>query len=272
MRRLDATDDPRRVSVSFATTEQTTINERWEKGGQPGGENGVHNRECFVRNAWRKMIFWETMECRNLFCFWKIKENENPKRRFVEQETLIGVYAHVEVHTTHFILNMQSGYWQSFLRDSGSFSLVLNGGQKQMHHDRNTDHLVGLLHFAELPQFLDTLNWKTCCCITHGNVLNLWHHDSFLHIFLSSTICKKTPFLHPCSSITPTLHHFVLTTPSFDFRRLLSRSLVAQEENDRYKCQSDWPTDERRAPTPRAHIESQENHPSVCRHKASERW
>ena len=31
-----------------------------------------------------------------------------------------------------------------------------------------------------------------CRGITHGNVPNLWHHDSFLHIFLSSTRCKIT--------------------------------------------------------------------------------
>ena len=89
--------------------------------------------------------------------FLKIKENENPKKRF-EQQTLFGVYAHVEVHTTHFLLNMQSGSLQSYLRDSGFFSLVLNGGKKQMHHDRDIDQPIGLLHFAELPQFLDTLH------------------------------------------------------------------------------------------------------------------
>ena len=31
-----------------------------------------------------------------------------------------------------------------------------------------------------------------CRGITHCTVLNLWHHDSFLHIFLSSIMCKIT--------------------------------------------------------------------------------
>ena len=60
---------------------------------------------------------------------------------------------------------------------------------------------------------------------------------------LSSTMCKMNnstsqttvssrplfsfgffscPFLHPCSSIIPTLHHFVLTTPSFSFSECCS--------------------------------------------------
>ena len=52
MRRLAATDDPRPMSVSFATAEQTTVNEKMrKKGGQPGGENSVFKRECFERNA-----------------------------------------------------------------------------------------------------------------------------------------------------------------------------------------------------------------------------
>ena len=93
--------------------------------------------------------------------------------------------------------------------------------------------------FAELPQFLNTLNWETCRCMTHGNVQNLYHHDSFsAHLSLSSTMCKMNnsthqttvssrpqfsfilfscPFLHPCSSIISTLHHLVLTTPPSSF-------------------------------------------------------
>ena len=36
-----------------------------------------------------------------------------------------------------------------------------------MHHDRNTDHPIGLLHFAELPQVLNTLNWETFVVASH---------------------------------------------------------------------------------------------------------
>ena len=98
-----------------------------------------------------------------------------------------------------FRSTMQSGSSQSFLRDSG-FSFF--GGKKPMHHDRDIDHPIVVLHFAELPVFLNSLNCETCRCITHGNVLNLWHHDSFLHIFLSSTMCKIT-------TVSPSLliHH-----------------------------------------------------------------
>ena len=104
---------------------------------------------------------------------------------------------------------MQSGSLQSFLRDSGSFSLFLNGGKKEMHHDRNIDHPIGLLHFAELPQFLDILNWKTCLCITHGNVLNLWHHDSFLHIFFEQHHMQKK------NTVSPSVFIFHSHTSSF---------------------------------------------------------
>ena len=171
-------------------------------------------------------VFFETMECRNLFCFWKIKENENPKKRF-EQQTLFGVYAHVEVHTTHFLLHMQSGSSHTELSEGlrlffACFEWWAKANASRQEHRppyrltafRRTSTVSG---HSKLADF--------CCCITHGNVPNLWHHDSFLHIFLSRTICKKTPFLHPCSSITPTLHHFVVTTPSFDFKRLFESEL-----------------------------------------------
>ena len=69
------------------------------------------------------------MECANLFCFSKIKENENPKKRF-DQQTLMGVYARVEVYTKHFLLNVRSGSSRSSLRDSGFHFLVLNGVKK----------------------------------------------------------------------------------------------------------------------------------------------
>ena len=89
----------------------------------------------------------------------------------------------------------------------------------------------------------------TCRCITHGNVPNLWHHDSFLHILLSRTMCKITTvspsvlIRHSHTSSFRVNHSVFWFSEAF-----LSRSLVAQEENNRHQCQSDWPTDERRAP------------------------
>ena len=71
--------------------------------------------------------------------------------------------------------------------------------------------------------------WKlwirgTCLSTTQSNVLYLWHHDSFLlhhgknkNNSTSQTSVSSRPlfsfgffsctFLHPCSSINPTLHH-----------------------------------------------------------------
>ena len=84
-----------------------------------------------------------------------------------QETTLIGVYAHVEVHTTHFSLHVQSGSSQSSLVDSIKFFFLFKGGKKLLHQDRDIDHFVGLLHFAgNLPQFLNTLN---------SGILS-WHH------------------------------------------------------------------------------------------------
>ena len=74
-----------------------------------------------------------------------------------EETTLIGVYAHVEVHTTQFSLHMQSGSSQRSLGDSIKFFLM-NGGKKLLHHDRVIDHSIVVLHFSEPPQFLNPLN------------------------------------------------------------------------------------------------------------------
>ena len=221
-------------------------------------------------------FFGEAMECKNLFRFWKIKENENPKRRFVEQETLIGVYAHVEVHTTHFLLNMQSGSSQSFVRDSGFFSLVLNCGQKQMHHDRDIDHPIGLLHFEELPRFLDTLNWELLLLHHTRQCTDSVARRQFSAHLLSRTMCKIT-------TVSPSvlIHHshtswFRVNHSVFWFSKAFESKLrgsrrkqplqVPVRLTNRWKART---TNKFGVSFPRAHIESQENHPSVCRHKAS---
>ena len=75
-----------------------------------------------------------------------------------EETTLIGVCAQI-VHTTQFSLHMQSGISHGALKDSSFLFLVLNGGKKLLHHDRDNDHSIVVLHFADhLPQFLNTLN------------------------------------------------------------------------------------------------------------------
>ena len=127
---------------------------------------------------------------------------------------------------------MQSGSSQSFLRYSG-FSFF--GGKKPMHHDRDIDHTIVVLHFADhLPLFLNTLNSENMP----------WHHTRrqfFLH--MSRTMCKMTnsthhttvssrplfsfcffscTFLDPCPSINPTLHHLFSTHSSSSFSESIS--------------------------------------------------
>ena len=54
---------------------------------------------------------------------------------------------------------MQSCSSQSFLRDSIKF-FFSSGGKKTIHHDRSIDRRIVALRFAELPQFLNSLNWE----------------------------------------------------------------------------------------------------------------
>ena len=78
-----------------------------------------------------------------------------------DETTLTGVYAQIEVHTTQFSLHVQSGSSLSSLVDSIKFFL-LKGGKTLLHHDRDIDHSIVVLHFAgHLPQVLNTLNWET---------------------------------------------------------------------------------------------------------------
>ena len=70
------------------------------------------------------------MECAHLFCFLKSQKMRIQRDLNNRRDDFDGVYAHVEVHTKHFLLNMRSVSSQSSLRDSGFFSLDLNGGKK----------------------------------------------------------------------------------------------------------------------------------------------
>ena len=64
-----------------------------------------------------------------------------------------------------------------------------------MHHDRDIDHSIGCIAFCRSSTVLNTLNSRTCRGITHGNVLNLWHDDSFF-LHMSRTMCKMTNSTH----------------------------------------------------------------------------
>ena len=60
-------------------------------------------------------------------------------------------------HNFHYTCNLalHTAPW----RTPSSFLFFLNGGKKPLHYDRDTDHLFVVLHFAEPPQFLNTVNW-----------------------------------------------------------------------------------------------------------------
>ena len=120
----------------------------------------------------------------------------------------------------------------------------MKGVKKLLHHDRNTDHPIGLLHFAgHLPQVLNTLNWETFVVASHTAMYWICGTTTVFCTSLSSTVCKMTnsthqtpvlsrplltfgfsscPFLHPCSSINPTVHHLFSNHHSSSFSESIS--------------------------------------------------
>ena len=146
--------------------------------------------------------------------------------------TLIEVYAQVVVQkntilTTHAIWLSSQASLEDSIKLSFSFWMV---GQSLCITSKTLTTLSLHCAFSELPQFHNTLN--------RGNLS--FHHKRQMYWIcgtttrscttLSSTIGKlnnsisqtsfglfSCPFLHLCSSITPTFHHIVLTTPSSSF-------------------------------------------------------
>ena len=80
------------------------------------------------------------------------------KKSSRDDMTLVKLCSQVEVHRTPFSLIIQSGSSQNSLQDS-SFLFVWNNGKDPLHHDKDIDHPVNRLHFAELPQFLNTISF-----------------------------------------------------------------------------------------------------------------
>ena len=85
-----------------------------------------------------------------------------------------------------------------------------------MHPDRVIDHPFGLLHFAELPQFLDTLNWEnlplhhTLQCTE-----SVAPRQFSAHLFEQHHVQNNHRF---SVRVHLSLPHFI--TPSFDFQKL----------------------------------------------------
>ena len=145
----------------------------------------------------------------------KEKMLQKKKRRKWRRDDFDGDSAHVEVHTKHFLLNMRSGSSHGSLRDSGFFSLDLNGGKKPMHHDRDIDHPIGFPHFAEespslaMPPILPrNIPMRGSCALTHTIqrvqirpntfpkrfVPHLWHHACLCRRSLKTTTPPSPPF------------------------------------------------------------------------------
>ena len=161
----------------------------------------------------------------------KRREGLGRKEGSGDETTLIEVYAQVVVQkntilTTHAIWLSSQASLEDSIKLSFPFWMV---GQSLCITRKTLTTLSLHCAFSELPQFQNTLN--------RGNLS--FHHKRQMYWIcgtttrscttLSSTIGKlnnsisqtsfglfSCPFLHLCSSITPTLHHIVLThTSSF---------------------------------------------------------
>ena len=70
----------------IATTERTTVNERWEKGGKPGGANYFlrEKHEVFSNKNCKKekTIQKQNRSVQVFVLFFESKEHENPKKGF----------------------------------------------------------------------------------------------------------------------------------------------------------------------------------------------
>ena len=85
------------------------------------------------------------------------KKEFNGEKKVVEKRRhWPGFYAQLEVHATHILLNMQIWFFTKLSGGLKLFFLVLNGGKETMHDDRDIDHTIVVLRFADLPQFLNT--------------------------------------------------------------------------------------------------------------------
>ena len=176
--------------------------------------------------TWEKEFFkkmeWYSERARTFFFFQKRFYKKRKKERSGDETTLIGVCAQIEVHATQF--STTRAIWL-FTKLSEGLHFFLNGVKKRLHHDRDIDHTIVALHFADhLPQFLNTQNSENLS----------WHHTrqctesaaprQFSAHLLSSTMCTMTysthqivvssrplfsfgfilcTFLHPCSSVNP---------------------------------------------------------------------
>ena len=133
---------------------------------------------------------------------------------------------------------MQSGSSQGFLEDSIKLSFSFWMARQSLCITTKTfiDHPIVALRFSEHPQFQNTLNRGNlsfhhthtamyCICgTTTGSCTTLSSTIGKLNNSISQTSVLSRPyfsfglfscpFLHPCSSISPTLHHLVLTTAS----------------------------------------------------------
>ena len=172
------------------------------------------------------------------------KKESKGKKKVVEMRRHWSVVcAQIEVHTPQLSLyTCNRGSSQSFLR---RLRFLFFGGKKHLHHDRDIDHHHRCAAFCRSSSTVsEHSELGELVFPPHTAMyLYLWHHDSFSCTTLSSTIGKlnnstsqtsvssrplfslgffSCAFLHPCSSINPTLHHLFSTHPSSSFSESIS--------------------------------------------------
>ena len=204
----------------------------------------------------------KTMSCQNVRITWKIQKGtvkhwkmffhdmvRHGERTFArnklgrkessgDETTLIEVYAQVAVQKTQFLLHMQSGSSQASMEDSIKLSLLLFGWWDKASASRGRHWppyrctaLFGTSTVSEHSLsselvFPSKTAMYWICGTTTGSCTTLSSTIGKLNNSISQTSFGlfSCPFLHPCSSINPTLHHLFPTHTSSFFSESISIS------------------------------------------------
>ena len=167
------------------------------------------------------------------------KKKKRRKEDCGDEPTLIEVYAQVAVHTTQFLLHMQSGSSQASLEDSikRSFSFWMVGqapqflntlywGNLSFHHKLQCTESVAQRQVLAPPWAAPLVNWTTRFLRLRSCLVRSFSFGIF-----------SCPFFHLCSSINPTLHHIVSNHTSFFSVNLFPFQNIARVHSPR---PSDW--------------------------------
>ena len=177
-------------------------------------------------------------------CYNKLKE----KRTWWRWDDIDrGVRPNRSSHNTFFATH---AIW-IFTRLSGGFNqaffFFLKGDKKPLHHYKDIDHPIVVLRFSEPAQFLNTPNWGKLSFHHRRQYIEsvalrpapLWAAQLVkLNNSTSQTTVSSRPlflfgfssctFLHPCSSINPTVHHLFSNHASSSFKESISFKNIAR--------------------------------------------